>query len=444
MKKRIMSLVMAVVMLVGIAPIASASANVFSGEGWHFDAATGTLTVSAPEGSRRWWIDSNIDAVDVKTLVLEDTVTSINAYAFDGCVNLTTITIPDSTLFIGTGAFRSCGSLTSINVGEANDFFTSVDGVLFDKDKTTLIQYPIGKSMISEGYTIPDGVTKISDWAFFNSRLTSVAIPDSVTEIGDAAFRHCTTLTSVTIGNSVTTIGDYAFAECMSLESVIIPDSVTLIGDAAFNGTNLTSVIIPENVTQIGEGAFSAANLTFAVIRGSVTNIGSCVFWGCENLTHLIFASAEPPSFDPDAFSHTPRLTTIYVPVGSIAAYKAVQELKEYNIVEACVGDNCGDCELCKLAADNPDRIDCADCDKCKPEVAPNAGKTGYVLGNAVVSTADALEILKYIVRLPGAISECENAKKAATIMGNPIGTADALEILKHIVKLPNKIDGTA
>ena len=91
-----------------------------------------------------------------------------------------------------------------------------------------------------------------------------------------------------------------------------------------------------------------------------------------------------------------------------------------------------------------PDRVDCDNCDKCKPEVAPNAGKLGYVLGNATVGTSDALEILKYIVKLPTPINTCNNAKKAATIMGSSITTADALEILKHIVKLPNKIDGNA
>ena len=110
-------------------------------------------------------------------------------------------------------------------------------------------------------------------------------------------------------------------------------------------------------------------------------------------------------------------------------------------------GNFCSDCGKAR-PTDNPggDRIDCNDCEYCGDVAAtPNAGRRGYVLGNTNVTTADALEILKYIVKLPGAVRDCENSKKAANIMGNDIiSTADALEVLKKIVKLPNKIVGTA
>ncbi|MBQ3151470.1 MAG: leucine-rich repeat protein, partial [Clostridia bacterium] len=152
-------------------------------------------------------------------------------------------TIPDSVTSIGDDAFYFCESLTSITVDKNNSNYSSDKyGVLFNKDKTDLIKYPVGNGRTS--YTIPDSVTSIGDSAFYScDSLTSITIPDSVTSIGDGAFAWCDSLTSVTIGNSVTSIGSSAFYYCYSLTSMTIPDSVTSIGNSAFYGcTNLTDV----------------------------------------------------------------------------------------------------------------------------------------------------------------------------------------------------------
>ena len=133
-------------------------------------------------------------------------ITSIGNYAFEACSSLTSITIPDSVTSIGGGVFISCSSLTSISVDENNQSYKSIDGNLYTKDGTTLIQYTIGKTA------------------------TSFVIPDSVISIGNVAFRDCHSLTSVTIPNSVTSIGNTAFRGCSGLISIIIPDSVTSIG----------------------------------------------------------------------------------------------------------------------------------------------------------------------------------------------------------------------
>jgi hypothetical protein len=118
-------------------------------------------------------------------------------------------------------------------VSENNSAYKDIDGNLYSKDGTLLMQYAIGKTATE--FVIPDSVTTIGDGAFFDcSSLTSVVIPDSVTTIGDTAFAVCDSLTSVVIPDSVTTIGDRAFAVCDSLTSVVIPDSVTTIGDYAF------------------------------------------------------------------------------------------------------------------------------------------------------------------------------------------------------------------
>jgi hypothetical protein len=113
-------------------------------------------------------------------------------------------------------AFTGCSGLTSINVD--NTAYISENGVLFNRAKTTLIQYPSGKS---GAYTIPNSVTSIGKFAFYYCRgLTSVTIPDSITSIGESAFYHCIGLTSVNIPNSITSIGEKAFMDCDGLTTI--------------------------------------------------------------------------------------------------------------------------------------------------------------------------------------------------------------------------------
>ena len=144
------------------------------------------------------------------SVTIPNSVTSIGIGAFGGCKSLTSVTIPNSVTSIGIGAFLDCIGLTSINVASDNSNYCSVDGVLFNKDKTTLIQYPGGKQ---GAYTIPNSVTSIGNSAFSSfSSLTSVTIPNSVTSIGNRAFYYCTGLTSVTIeAKTPPALGNYAF-----------------------------------------------------------------------------------------------------------------------------------------------------------------------------------------------------------------------------------------
>ena len=193
------------------------------------------------------------------SVAIGNSVTSIGYAAFQYCYGLTSVTIGNSVTTIGEYAFDHCYGLTSIEVDFENQYYSSIDGVLFSKDKTILVCYPCGKS---GSYEIPNSVTTIGSYAFYYcTGLTEVTIPNSVTSIGYGAFRDCTGLTSVTIPDSVTSIGDGAFYGCDGLTSVTIPDSVTTIGSYAFiDCTGLTSVTIGNSVTSIGDSAFYGCN----------------------------------------------------------------------------------------------------------------------------------------------------------------------------------------
>jgi hypothetical protein len=171
--------------------------------------------------------------------------------------------------------FDDCTNLTSITVDINNANYSSLDGVLFNKNKTTLILFPVGKG--GSYTTIPNSVTSIGYRAFqFCTNLTSIVIPDSVTSIGVYAFISCTNLTYVVIPNSVTSIGDSAFGVCTNLTSVVIPNSVTRIGDYAFDRcTALTSIAIPHSVTSIGSNAFLNSGLATVTIASGQLGIPS-------------------------------------------------------------------------------------------------------------------------------------------------------------------------
>lgn len=212
-------------------------------------------------------------------------VTQISAIGYAG--KLTSVTIPNSVSGDLRGVFYGCPSLTEISVAQDNPFFSSMDGVLFNKDCTTLIAYPNAKG--SE-YTVPDSVTFIEYQAFYLcNNLTSVTISDSVTWIGDEAFFRCTSLASVNFGKSIEGIGRWAFFECKSLYSITIPNSVTVIREGAFSCcTSLSSLTIGNSVTVIGRASFdNCTALKTVAIPESVTEIGEAAFIGCTSMTNV-------------------------------------------------------------------------------------------------------------------------------------------------------------
>lgn len=199
--------------------------------------------------------ESAFYSCNLNEIVFPDSLISIGEGAFSNG-SLTEIVIPESVSSIGEHAFANCSRLTSITVSDGNDSYASVDGVLFNKNKTKLIQYPDYKA--DAKYTIPDSVTDIGNYAFGGcDNLVEIVIPGSVINIGDSAFSGCYVLEKVTISDGVATIGENAFNNCRGLTEIVIPNSVTSIGGSAFNWCDaLESITISDNIEYIGSCVF--------------------------------------------------------------------------------------------------------------------------------------------------------------------------------------------
>ena len=270
MKKRILSLLLALGLVIGLMPVTAQAGELDNGlqyniygnyvmitdyTGSDTDVVIPAEIEGLPVIEIRMYAFYN--SPDLASISIPDSITEIGEGAFQCCSSLTSISIPDSVTEIGLHAFHGCSSLTGIHVNEHNPNYSSDDrGVLFDKSKTTLIQAP---GAIADSYTIPNCVNEIGYRAFIAcSGLTSISIPNSVTKIGEFAFMGCSTLSSISIPDSVAEINHGAFMDCSALTNISIPDSITKIDTYTFSGcSSLTNIVIPDSVTFIGDGAFS-------------------------------------------------------------------------------------------------------------------------------------------------------------------------------------------
>lgn len=238
----------------------------------------------------KWLISCNSQSLNSAYTVKSDTV-GIADDAFKYC-DVTSVKIPASVKYIGSSVFYVCYNLKSVTVASENTKYSSVNGVLFDKNKTRIIKYPSNKTNTS--YTIPDTVKTVSEFAFEScNNLTKITFPQSITKIEAYAFYGCEKLKEVNIPNSVKTIGIRAFQFCSGLTKVTLPSGIKTIGSGTFYSCgNIENITIPKSVTKIGSEAFSCCNkLSKITIPDSVTSIGSQAFMNCESLASAVLPS---------------------------------------------------------------------------------------------------------------------------------------------------------
>lgn len=199
-----------------------------------FGGCDSITSVTLPDSLRSIGSGSFKNCKGLTSIVIPDSVTTIMSLAFDSCTNITSVTIPANVTSIDFGAFSSMNSLTGFTV-DANNSAYSVDaaGVLFNKDKTTLVAYPAGKR--DTAYTVPDSVTKIEDFAFYGTSLQKVILPSGLKTIGGEAFRECGSITECVLPTGLESIGEVAFGRCYGLNGkLFIPWTVSRIGEMAF------------------------------------------------------------------------------------------------------------------------------------------------------------------------------------------------------------------
>lgn len=282
----------------------------------------------------------------IETVDLSNVVT-IGDYAFLGCNNLKSCTFGTKTENIGDNAFSYtaltevnipssvkdiyysfvyCQKLEKITVDPLNENYSSKDGILYNKDKTTLEQYPAAKA--STSFTLPSSVEQIGSYAFYYaenlstinlneglkyissesfyccSALTQIIIPDTVEILSSGAFEYCSSLKEVVLGKSVREIDYCCFEGCSSLESIAIPDSVEYLGGSTFeNCTSLKSVSLSNNLTSIPYDCFyGCRSLEKISIPKSVRNIGESAFYDCALTSVTISYMVE--EIDDNAFGY--------------------------------------------------------------------------------------------------------------------------------------------
>ncbi len=222
---------------------------------------------------------------DFDTLVLPETLEVIKSGAFDSCVWLKTLNVPASVKDIEPESFSMNRSLAEINVDAKNECYSSIDGVLYNKDKTEIIYYPIAK--LGAEYTVQDGVKTIAPRAFqaFSS-LDEVTLPDSIESIGYRAFYGCGV--QVNIPDNVKFIDEEAF--CVSgITSAIVPKGIAEIKNRTFYNNNITVAKLPDGLVYIGKEAFAwNRGLSSVNIPDTVTVIDEAAFQGCSTMDEVI------------------------------------------------------------------------------------------------------------------------------------------------------------
>ncbi len=263
-------------------------ANVTVIEDNAFENCRSLKTISIPEGVTKIGDNAFERCIELKSVTLPETLVTVGYAAFSNCTSLTEIYIPAGVTTLGEAVFSDCTGLEKIEVSENNKNYCSKSGVLFDKDVTKLLFYPIAKT--DKSYTVPDGIVEIGSKIFSSSKsLTEIKIPDSVKKIGYGAFMDCVSLVDINLPDSITDIDMSAFNGCSSLENITLPKNLKVIKNATFyNCEALKTVVLPDGLETIESLAFdTCTSLDNVVIPDSVTVIEQSAFSDCTSLGNI-------------------------------------------------------------------------------------------------------------------------------------------------------------
>ncbi len=361
MKRKIFGFVLVLSMIVSLLPGINAAAAETSGAcgsnvTWTYQKDTRTLTIDGEGSMEEYSSSSSVPwhsyAPDIKSVVfsgqittiansafsdcsalksihIPESITEIGDNAFTNCYDLSSITIPNGVMRIGNFAFSWCYSLTELTIpdklvdvnakafyesglrsvytNDSNINYVSMDGILFNKEKTLLVWYSNNRE--EHAYTIPNSVKDIGDSAFFKCMgLTEIIIPDSVVRIGNSAFWGCSGLTELTLPDGVASIENEAFSGCTELAEVTLSKKLEQIGMYAFEADGkITEIVMPDSVTRIEERAFSGcAGLKNITLSKKLEYIGAYAFSGCGKITEIVIPDSvmtvERKAFDDCAF----------------------------------------------------------------------------------------------------------------------------------------------
>lgn len=257
MKKRFLSMLLAVLMVLTLLPVSAFAEGELSGKcgenvTWKLEGDTLTISGTGPMfdyNSYNGPWDST--RMDIKSIVVGEGVTTIGNSAFEGCSKVTSVSLPKTLTRIGGHAFDHCSSLKELS--------------------------------------IPDGVTSIGGYAFSCCTFESIKLPSGLKSLGVGAFAYCAHLKEISIPNGVKSLEVETFQYCTSLENVELPNGMTSIGGSAFTGCKaITSIVIPDSVTSIGEYAFEyCLALESIKMSNSLTNINQYAFKSCRSLKEI-------------------------------------------------------------------------------------------------------------------------------------------------------------
>ena len=254
----------------------------------------------------------------IQSVTLPDSVKTVKDTVFSGCTKLATVSIGSGLESLGDKVFHDCSALVSFTVSAENPYFSSADGVLFDKAKTELILYPAAKT--GDSYTLPSTVRSIGEYAFYgNDTVATVTLADVTESIDDNAFLWCVGLTTVVTGSKLTEIGDSAFNTCGNLTTIDL-STVRSIGNRAFAGCSKISAADLSSAEEIGDSAFEGCSaLTVITLPASVEEIKYGVFSGCSSIEAVKIGDG-PASIGNLAFYGCAKLESIVIPdsVGTI------------------------------------------------------------------------------------------------------------------------------